>query len=503
MALKKINRREFIGTAAAAMTAATIVPRRVLGGAGFVAPSDKVNIGIIGTGTQALNMIWGFLSNDNIQITAICDCNKNTQDYPEWGRFNMRDTIRRELDEPTFGEGDTGCRCGREVGKYIVETYYRKKFNKSSRKGVGIYEDFRDLLHDEKNIDGLWIMTPEHTHGIIAYTAMKSGKHVIMHKPLSNVLAESRILAKTAEETGVATHMFCSSDNQMRPLIKEWIQADAIGQVREVHNWSRRPVWPQGIEIPKETPPIPKGFNWDLWLGPAQERPYHPAYTHTNFRGWYDFGSGPLGDMGHYSGFQIWDILNLGLPVSVEATASEFCRINETGQAEKVANKVSFPQATLVHWEFPERGNLAPVEYFWYDGGLRPHIWKELEQDGREMPDEGLLFVGDHGKIFAEFSGESPRLIPEKTMTEFVRPPQTLPRPIDELEQWVRACRGGQPSDARFQVVQPITETLMLGTIAIRVPQKLRWDAAAMKFTNKEEANQYVTRQNRKGWELS
>ncbi len=497
----KINRRKFMG-AAAAVTAATIVPRRVLGGPGFIPPSDKINLALIGCGTQALHMIWEFLRNENLRLTAVCDCNRSSQDYPEWGRFNLRDTIRRNLDEPNYGEGDTGCRCGREVGRYVVETFYKKKYNKASWEGLGVYEDFRDLLADQKDLDAVWVMTPEHTHGIIAYRALKAGKHVIMHKPLSNVIAESRILAQTAEQTGLATHMFCAADNPYRPLIKEWIRANAIGQVREVHNWSRRPVWPQGIDIPKETPPIPDGFNWDLWLGPAQERPFHPAYTHTCFRGWYDFGSGPLGDMGHYSGFQIWDILDLHLPVSVEATASEFCRINETGQAEKVVNRVSFPQASLVHWEFPARGRLAPVDFYWYDGGLRPHLWKELEEDGREMPDEGLLFVGDHGKIFCEFSGGSPRLIPEKKMKEFVRPPATLPRPDDELEQWIRACRGGKPADARFQVVQPITETLMLGTIALRVRGKLKWDAQAMKFTNKEEANQYVTRKNRPGWEL-
>jgi hypothetical protein len=207
--------------------------------------------------------------------------------------------------------------------------------------------------------------------------------------------------------------------------------------------------------------------------------------------------------MGHYSGFQIWDILNLGLPISVEASCSEFCRINETGQAEKVVNKVSFPQASLVHWQFPQRDKLAPVDFYWYDGGLRPHIWKELEENGQEMPDEGLLFVGDKGKLFADFSGESPRLIPEPAMNAFVRPPHTLPRPDDELTQWIRACRGERPSDARFQVLQPVTETLLLGGIALRVPQKLHWDAEAMRFTNKKEANALVTRQNRKGWELA
>ena len=499
--METINRREFIGTAAA-VAAAAVVPRHVLG-RGFVAPSDKINVGLIGCGTQALHMIWDYLRNDNIRITSVCDCNRNSQDYPEWGRFSMRNDIRRNLNEPDYGAEDTGCRCGREVGQYIVETFYRKKFGKASWEGLGVYEDFRDMLADEKNLDGVWVMTPDHSHGVIAYKALTAGKHVIMHKPLSNIIAESRILAKTAEETGLATHMYCAAGSAVRPTLREWIDAGAVGKVYEVHNWSRRPVWPQGMQAPTDTPPIPDGFNWDLWLGPAEERPFHPAYTHTCFRGWYDFGAGALGDMGHYSGFQIWHILDLHLPVSVEASASEFCRINETGQAEKVKNRDSYPQASLVHWEFPARGKKPPVDFYWYDGGLRPTLWKEMEKEGIEMPDEGLLFVGDKGKIFADFTGGNARVIPEKAGKKFTPPPQRLPRPEDELTQWIRACRGEKPSDARFQVVQPITETLLLGGIAVRVPGKLRWDAETMKVTNKDEANQYVTRKNRKGWELA
>lgn len=497
-----INRRTFMGTTAAA-AAATIVPRRVLGGPKFVAPSDKINVAVVGLGTQAMRMIFDFLRSDDIQITHVCDVNKNSQDYPEWGRFDLRRRIRRQLNEPTWGEGDTGCRCGRDVGKYVVEKYYGNKFGKPGWKGVQAWEDFRDMLASTDDIDGVWIMTPDHGHGYISYQAMKKGKHVIMHKPLSNILSEVRLVSQTAEETGVATHMFCSADNQSTPLIKEWIMAGAIGQVHEVHNWSRRPVWPQGMtEPPKEKPAIPDGFNWDLWLGCAENRPFSPAYTHTNFRGWYDFGAGPLGDMGHYSGFQIWKILDLGDPVSVEASRSQYWAINETGQAKMQINTISYPRASTVHWQHPARGDRGLIDHYWYDGGIRPPMIKELEQDGREMPDEGLLFVGDKGKIFAGFSGESPRLIPEKAMQAFQRPPKTLPRPDEELTQWVRACRGEKPSDARFQVIRPITETLMLGTIALRVPKKLQWDAKKMTFSNSEKANELLYRSYRKGWEM-
>jgi hypothetical protein len=324
-----------------------------------------------------------------------------------------------------------------------------------------------------------------------------------MHKPLSNVLSEARLVARMAQEKRLASHMHCSADNPYRPLIKEWIQAGAIGKVREVHNWSSRPFWPQGmLEYPKDTPAVPSGFNWDLWLGPSEERPFHPDYTHTTFRGWYDFGSGALGDMGHYSGFQLWDILDLDNPSTVEAAASMPCAMNTTGQPEKRQPNIAFPQACIVHWEFPVRGDRPGIDLYWYDGGLRPPAIAELEQDGREMPEEGMLIVGDNGKILGGFSGRGARLIPEKAMKAFNRPAQTLPRPKSELDQWVDACKNIRPSDASYPKVLPITETLMLATIALRVEGKLRWDAERMAFVDNPEADRLLYRNYRKGWEL-
>jgi len=499
----KMNRRQFVNTSAAAM-AATIVPRHVLGGSKFVTPSDKINVGLIGCGTQALRMIFGYLRHEKIRITSVCDCNKNSQDYPEWGRFGLRNQFRRELNDPDWGENDTGCRCGRDIGKYVVDTFYAQQAGKESWAGVSAYEDFRDMLADENDVDGVWVMTPEHTHGIIAYLAMQEGKHVIMHKPLSNVLSEAHILAELAKKTGLATHLYCSSDNQTTPLIKEWIDAGAIGTVREVHNWSNRPVWPQGwTEYPKETPPVPDGFNWDLWLGPAEERPYHPLYTHTNFRGWYDFGTGSMGDMGHYSSYQIWQILELGFPKSVEAHASHTVRMTETLQTEKITDPPGFPLASTAHWEIPRRNGEPDIDLFWYDGGMKPPLPKELEEDGRSLDREGLLIVGDEGKLYADFSGGSPRLIPEKKMQAFDRPPKTLPRPIGELDQWIRACEGKKPADANFVTMQPVSDTLLLGTVGLRVPGKLYYDAENMNITNSDEADKLLYRKNRKGWELA
>lgn len=498
---KKITRRTFMETSATAAGLA-IVPRHVLGGPGYVAPSDKITVAYIGTGTQGIRVLLDFLRHQNIQVVSVCDANRSSQDYPEWSKNEVRDKIRMFLEEPSWGEGNSGCRAGREVGKEIVEKYYSKIRKQSKYRGCAAYEDFRDLLEREKDVDAVCIMTPEHLHGTMAYAAMKKGKHCIMHKPLSNMVSEIRLVAKIAQESHMATHMFCSADLQTTPLLCEWIWSGAIGPVREVHNWSTRPFWPQGmVEPPVEKPPIPDGLNWDLWLGPAEYRDYHPAYTHAVFRGWYDFGSGPLGDMGHYSFYQLWKILKLGDPISVEASRSEYWTIGG-GTWKKMVNTISYPRAAMVHWEFPQREDMPPVTIHWYDGGLRPPMPKELEADRREMPGEGMLFVGEKGKILADFSGGSPRLIPEQQMKAFERPPQTLPRPLEELDQWVRACQGKEPADARFQVLRPISETLMLGSIALRVPYKLYWNAAKMQFSNSSEANALLYRKYRKGWEL-
>lgn len=494
------DRRSFLQTTTTAAAAITLLPRHVMGGSRYVAPSDKIRVGYIGCGTQGLVTMMRMIQKEEIQITAVCDCNKDSQDYIEWGKHSIRNRIRDFLEKPDWGTGNKGCRAGREVGREVVDGYYEKiaegkKFNKCTA-----YEDYREMIEKE-DIDAVCVMTPEHTHATIAIYAMEHGKHVVMHKPISNIISEVRLAEKVALKTKVANHMFCASDQQATLLTAEWIQAGAIGQVREVHVWSRRPVWPQDLSVPKETPAIPEGFNWDLWLGPAEYRPFHPIYTHTNFRAWYDFGTGPLGDMGHYCFFQIWKILKLGSAVSVEASGSTFCQIDD-GVSHYVENKFSFPRSSRVSWEFPARGDMAPVTIHWYDGGIRPPKPRELEHDGRKMPDEGVLYVGDSGKILTEFIGGSPRIIPESAMQAFERPPKTMERPIDEIDQWICACRGEQPADARFEIIRPINETLLLGTIGIRVPDKLYWDAENMQFTNSDAANELVYRKYREGWEL-
>ncbi|HOX04047.1 MAG TPA: Gfo/Idh/MocA family oxidoreductase [Candidatus Paceibacterota bacterium] len=496
-----LNRRQFLGTSAATAVAA-IVPRRVLGGPGFVPPSRKINLAYVGCGTQGLRQLMPALEKTEIQVVAVCDPNRKSDDYPEWGRNELNDKIRRFLNDPGWARGARGGCCGREVGLELVQRHSARQRRSGTPAPCRAYADVRELLEKERDLDAVYIMTPDHLHGPIAVRAMRQGKHVVTHKPIANVLDEVRLARDAARTAGVVSQLFCSADQRNTPTIREWIASGAIGPVREVHNWSSRPFWPQGMaKAPSGSPPVPDGFDWDLWLGPAAARPYHPAYTHAVFRGWYDFGTGALGDMGHYSFRQIFEILNLGSPASVEARRSEYYEIEEFTWKKQV-NRLSFPRASLIRWEFPARGGKPPVTLHWYDGGLRPPLFDELDADGQPMPDEGLLFIGDRGKLLAGFSGNNPTLIPKARMQQFAPPPSTSPPPADELDQFIRACQGGPAPDASFPRAYPFAETILLGTIAVRVNGKLRWDAEHAEFVQSPEANKLKSRKNRPGWEI-
>jgi hypothetical protein len=492
-----VSRRKFLERSATS-AAVTLVAPHVVGGPRHVPPSDRINIGFVGVGTQGIRQLMPALQRKDLRIAAVCDPNRKSEDYVEWFRFELRDKVRAFLGDPAWAEGARACPCGREVGRELVDRHY----GAAAGAGCHAYTDFREMIAHEKDLDAVYIMTPDHLHAPVALAAMKAGKHVIVHKPLANVLRDARLVIQTARETGVATHMFCAAGHQSTAGIAEWIEAGAIGPVREVHNWSTRPFWPQGMtSLPTETVPVPEGLDWDLWLGPVPPRPYHPAYRNAVFRGWFDFGTGALGDMGHYSFFQVFKILKLGAPLTVEATRSQYWKIDDLLWKKQV-NTLSYPEASLIRWEFPERPGMPPVALHWYDGGLRPPKPRELEEDGEPMPEEGLLFVGDHGKILAGFMGDEPRLLPKAKMQSFQPPPQTLPRPAEELEQWVRSCRGTSPSDARFENVAAITDTILIGTIAVRVDKKLRWDAPNARFVDAPEADALMTREYREGWKL-
>jgi predicted dehydrogenase len=448
--MKNLSRRSFINAGAAA-AAVTIVPRHVLG-RGFVAPSDKLNIagiGIGGMGASDLNS----LQSEN--IVALCDV--------DW--------------------------------KYAAKIFARYPNAKA-------YRDFRVMLEKEKDIDAVTVATPDHNHAVVAMTAMKAGKHVYVQKPLTYSIGESLRLLEESRKSKVATMMGNQGHamEEMR-LLKEWINDGAIGAVREVHAWTPHPVWPQGLDRPTDTPPVPETLSWDLWLGPAPERPYNPAYLPGVWRGRWDFGTGGLGDMGCHIFDHIVYSLDLGYPTSVEARGSIF--VAESMNWNKKLNTESYPQATIVYYHFPARGQHPPLKLVWYDGGLQPEHPEELEP-GRKMGDTygGAFYIGDKGIIMTGSHGaRGVRIIPEAKMAAYQRPPKTLPRSIGHYEEWIRACKGGEPGGTNFEYAVPLTITVLMGNVALRHMEKLHWDADAMQF-KEATANEYLMRAYRQGWNL-
>jgi predicted dehydrogenase len=498
---KKVNRREFLGSAVAASLAFTVVPRYVLGGPGYVAPSDKITIGYIGCGTQGLREMTSLISDPSIQIVAVCDPNKMTTDYVDWSLNDVRDSIRKALGEPSWGENLKGIPGGRDIGQEFVQKYYAKSKNTGTYKGCASYADFRELLEKEKDLNAIKIMTPDHLHATVAIASMKKGKHVVTHKPIANRINEGKLTIDTARKTGLSTHLLAWSKRSGYDTAKKWIKDGAIGTLKEIHNWSNRPVWPQWQTNPTDTPPVPKDFDWALWLGPVPDRPYHPNYTHAVFRGWYDFGGGSIADMGHYSLFPLFLTLGINTPAkSAEAYGTTTCTL-QNNVAIGVENNVAFPLSCIIRFQFPAQEELPPFDLFWYDGGMKPSTPDELGAEGKSLTPEGMMFVGDKGKILAGFRGENPVLIPESKMKDFkiVAPEETRQRGNDV---WIEAFKNNTQSPGSFLYAGPVTETILLGAVALRAGKKVEYDTINMKITNNGEANKYLTREYRKGWEL-
>ena len=445
-----MTRRRFLGATAAA-TAFTIVPRRVLGGPGYVAPSDKLNIACVGVGGKGRTDVQAASKE---VIAALCDIDDE----------QMAITVR----------GDS------EANPQLL---------KASK-----YRDFRVMLEKEKSIDAVTVSTPDHTHAVIAMTAMKMGKHVFVQKPLTHSIVEARALAKYAKEANLVTQMGNQGHaSEGARLVNEWIADGAIGDVTEVHLWTNRPVWPQGIDRPEAVPSVPPTLDWNLWLGPAPWRPYHPAYHPFSWRGWYDFGTGVIGDMGAHFLDQPYWALNLGAPTSVEATSTEL-------KAE------TFPLASIIRYKFPARGKMPPVSLSWYDGGLKPPRPEELEPGRRTGDEDGaVIYYGSKGVLMHGAYGGNPRIIPETKMQAYKRPAKTIPRSPGIMDEWIEAIKTGKKSTTDFSYSGPLTETMLLGNIAIRTAKDnviLQWDSAAMKVTNHPPANELLGRQYREGWSL-
>jgi len=443
------------------------------------------------------------IRNPKVQIVAVCDPNQSTTDYVDWSRNGIRNTIRECLGDPSWGSGLEGIPGGRDIGQEVVDKYYVKVKGAATYKGCASYEDFRELLEKERDVDALKIMTPDHLHATIAVAGMKKGKHIVMHKPIANRMRESRITIDTARQTGVSTHLLAWSRRPGNDLVKKWIAEGAIGTLKEIHNWSYRPVWPQWTSLPAERPPVPKGFNWDLWLGPVPHRAYHPNYTHCVFRGWYDFGGGSIADMGHYS---LWPLfLTLGIttpPLSAEAYATT-TRTLEKGVSIPVVNDVAFPYSCILRFKFPRQETLPAFDLFWYDGGMKPHTPEALEVEGKNMPQEGMMFVGDKGTILSGFRNDDPVLLPESRRKAYEASAASMTgEPERGDEYWIDAFREKKQSRGSFLLAGPVSETINLGAVALRAGKKVLYDAQKMEITNLPDANILLTREYREGWAL-
>jgi len=465
-----VSRRTFMGTAAAA-AGFTIVPRHVLGGTRFQAPSDTVNVAVVGyihgMGTSNLTNV---AKTDN--IVALCDC-------------------------------DTS-----DVAKAIlVKNGIAEKFPKAA-----MHQDFRKMLEKQKDIDAVVVATPDHNHAVVAMAAMQLGKHVYVQKPLTRTISEARALTEAARKYKIVSQMGNQghSGEGVR-LMQEWLAADAIGPIREVHCWTNRPVWPQGFPRPTDTPAVPEGLDWDLWIGPSPMRPYNPAYHPFSWRAWQDFGAGAMGDMACHVMDAAFTILKLGAPTSVIATeAFNVVQVPGAGPgwggSKRVDYNDSYPPASVIHLSFPARGQMPPVKLHWYDGGLLPERPDELEPE-RSLPESGTIFVGDKGKMMCETYSEGPRLIPETAMTAFTRPPKTLPRVLGGAQgheqNWLDAIRQHGQATSNFDYAGPFSEVVLLGNVALRYPgQRLTWDGPTMTLTNVPDGSQYVQHHYREGWAL-
>ncbi len=436
-----LSRREF-ARAAAAIAAFTFVPRHVLGAAGQDSANNRLNIAGIGVGGQGGGDM-NALSSQN--IVALCD-----------------------VDEE------------RAAGTF-------RKFPEARK-----YKDFRRMLDKEhKNIDAVMVATPDHCHAPAAIMAMRMGKHVYVEKPMAHTICEARRMTEIAKEMKVVTQMGQGGHaGEGLRLTYEFIHDGAIGSVREVHVWSDRPVWPQGLDRPTETPPVPKTLDWDCWLGPARWRPYHNAYVPFNWRGWWDFGCGAMGDMAVHNADPAFFCLDLDAPTAVEAETS-------------AVNDETLPKWSIITYEFPAKGSRPAVTMKWYDGGKMPPRPPELDE-GRKFEDNGILFVGDQGKILCGGWSGPPRLIPESKMQEYRRPEKTLPRSPGHHQEWIDGCKAGKPEMAMagFWYSGPFTESLLVGNLAVRLGRRIEWDGKAMRSPNCPEADNYITKFYRAGYDL-
>lgn len=466
---KAVSRRSFL---AAGIAAPLIVPRHVFGQTGDTkAPSDTLTIACVGAAGMGRNYLEGC---NNERIVALC-----------------------ELDHNLAGK------------RGVFEKY----------PNAMLYHDFRKMFDKEaKNFDALIVATPDHTHALLMSIGIQLGKHIYCAKPITHSIGEARKVraAFLKNKHLVTKSSIQDSATDYARSTTELLTSGVLGLIREVHIWTNHPACPGSLARPTETETPPPGMDWDLWIGPAPKRPFHSAYHPELWRPWWDFGSGTVGDMACHTLHMYFDELQLGAPHTVygngATTKIGFFKTLETPECQSNANMVS--------WEFPARGNLPPLNVYWYDGGMKPHRPAELDRS-TAMPRAGILFVGDRGKLISAYYGGNPfrsfgkgegpmrglpggLLLPEDKFKDFQQPPKTLRRvdKPDHYLEWTQACKTGATTAVPIEFGCRLTEMALLGTLALRTGRVIEWDAKAMRVTNDDDANNLVDPPYHNGWKL-